>query len=459
MSSLYEIIKSLQTTQGNNAKLAILEANKDNELLKQYMKAIFDPSISYYMTKLPKQKGDAMTTMDVELINWLITNIAGRVFTGKIAEARLKGVMSCLDDEGLELLDHIIQRKIAGSNVGETMVLKTWPNLFFIPAYMRCKSMDKKVREHYSKLPYFIVQLKADCSFAYLQKTREGVCKAITRQGSLYPSWFAEKMLKGVPEGIVVVGEMQVYQAIDDSEYELLDRKTGNGILNSVLQGGDESEFSEYEFVHVAWDMLTEEEFVSGKSNRKYEDRFSELVGFTEDYSTTILLVDYWIVHSIKEANEIHTKLTSEGKEGTVWKTPDGLWKDTDSGTIDQVKNKVVFDCDLEILGYFEGQGKYAGMFGGFTVGTSDGKIVNDVGTGFSDKQRKEFWERIKEDANAFIGGIVALEANDVIDSKSKTTLSLSLPVFIEVRNDKRVADSYERVMEQFQAAKEGRIN
>jgi len=40
MPTLYEIIKSLQTTQGSNAKQAILDANKNNELLREYMKAV-----------------------------------------------------------------------------------------------------------------------------------------------------------------------------------------------------------------------------------------------------------------------------------------------------------------------------------------------------------------------------------------------------------------------------------
>lgn len=455
MSDLYSIIKSLQTTQGNNAKLAILQANKDNELLKWYMKAVFDPAINYYQTKLPKAEFVGKHKLCLETLDLIKDSLSNRRVTGHAAINWLREELERLDKESQELIAYIINRKIIGAKVGETMVLKTWPNLFFIPPYMRCKSMDKKVREHYSKLPYFIVQLKADGSFAYLQKTREGVCKAITRQGSLYPSWFAEKMLKGVPEGFVLVGEMQVYQEVEDTRYELLDRKTGNGVLNSVLQGGEESEFSEYEFEHAAWDMLTEEEFAFGKSDRKYKDRWCYFSNFlaTSFPIPNCTNIDTWFVTSVKEANEIHTKLTSEGKEGTVWKTPDGLWKDSDSGTIYQVKNKVVFEVDLEIIGYYEGEGEAKGSLGKFTVATSDRKLVNNVGSGISDKLRLEYWKMLQENPNCFDGCIATIEANDVTDSKSKDTLSLSSPIFIEIRSDKKEADSIERVLEQLEAA------
>ena len=40
------------------------------------------------------------------------------------------------------------------------------------------------------------------------------------------------------------------------------------------------------------------------------------------------------------------------------------------------------------------------------------------------------------------------MKANDLTTSKTKDTYSLSHPRFIEVRNDKTVADSFEKVLE-----------
>ena len=52
------------------------------------------------------------------------------------------------------------------------------------------------------------------------------------------------------------------------------------------------------------------------------------------------------------------------------------------------------FDLDpFTIVGYFEGEGRLAGMLGGFNVEVTEGKICK-VGGGLSDQQRVDFWER-----------------------------------------------------------------
>ena len=447
MNSLYEIIQSLRNTSGNNDKLAILEANKDNELLKQYMKAVFDPSLNYYQSSLPKFK---TTTCNYDFtqaaIDHLINNLAHRKVTGKAAIELLATMLGTLAEEGRELLGYIIKRKVADAKVGETMVLKTWPDLFFVPPYQRCRLLDDKIREHYNNLPLFYVQCKLDGSFGYMLNDN-----IITRQGNMYPEWFVKQLTKGVPEDVVLIGEMTVY---DDCG--LLDRKTGNGILNSVLQGEDESEFKYYTFHYTAWDALYRDEFKSGKSDRTYRYRLNMVAMvmslISKPLNRSVTQIQTHQVASLEEAFEIYTKFTSQGLEGAVIKDSDGLWKDSSSGTKDAVKLKVEFEVEMEIIGYYEGEGKVAGTLGGVVVATSDRKIVNKCGSGFSDKQRKEFWE-IREE---LVGEITTVKANDVISSKTKETLALSLPIFVEIRNDKTEADSFERVMEQLEAVKRG---
>lgn len=451
--TLFQIIKSLQTTQGTKAKQAILDANKENELLKEYMKAVFDPAITYGITKVPKVKPLArQESFDMYDIQHAMCTFASRAVTGKAAQQCLaKWMEDQNSEEDQKLIEYIIKRKIADANVGETMVLNTWPNLFFVPPYMRCASMDEKTKAFYRTLPGFLVQTKRDGSFAYLQNTSEGLARTITRQGSIYPTWFSERMIKGVPKGAVLIGEMEVYEKQAHGN-ALLDRKTGNGILNSVLQDEDESEFENYEFSYVAWDMISESEFKVGKSTRPYSSRFFNLKSLLQNAPKHLCLVGSWEVASVAEASTIHLDHTANGLEGTVWKTFDGEWRDTDSGTKDAVKAKVKFQAEYLITGSYEGEGEAAGMLGGISYSTPCGKIAANVGIGFSNKQRKDFWA-IREDLP---GKIMTLEANDVISSKTSDTLSLSLAVFIEIRNDRTEADSFERVMEQLKAAKEG---
>jgi len=75
---------------------------------------------------------------------------------------------------------------------------------------------------------------------------------------------------------------------------------------------------------------------------------------------------------------------------------------------------------------------------------------VTDVGTGLSDDMRKVFWMH-KHD---MIGKIVTIKANDIINKRGSNTVSCFLPVFLEERLDKTVADSYDHCVAQLNAAK-----
>jgi len=319
--NLYTIIKELQNASGSNAKTAILEANKDNELLKAYLKAVYDPSLSYYQTKILKgvQQGFRVEFSE-GIIEGLVYHLAERNITGNQAEMWLSNQYSFLDTEGQELLELLIKRSI-GAGVGDTMILKVFPDLYFIPPYQRCSLMDAKVKDRFTKLDSFVVQRKEDGSFCYLVKEVGKAPEAITRAGSKYPTEFVEKLARGLPDGYVIIGELLVEE--DGVE---LDRKTGNGILNSVLKGGDCS--PDLSFKLSAWDCITPEEFKIGKSNQPYSQRFSDLDWVWEH------IVPTKYVKTLKEAYAIYSKFTAEGKEGAILKTTDFKWA---SGTSEMI--------------------------------------------------------------------------------------------------------------------------
>jgi DNA ligase-1 len=448
--NLYTIVKSLQAAQGNINKQAILDFNKDNALFKSYMKATYDVSLNYYQKKIPKTDVVGARPFDAIDISSMRSQLAERVFTGKAAINALRQNYEAINAEGQELLSLMIDRSI-GASVGDTMVLKTWPDLYFIPPYQRCSLMDTKAKERFGKLKKFYVQTKMDGSFAYIVKRMDGTVDVITRQGGTYPKSFAEKMAYGLKPGNVMVGELEVYQGYHD-ERQLLDRKTGNGILNSILKDGELP--VEYQVQCTAWDMLTEAEFVAGKSTRKYSDRLDSLKYELGMLSLKqIVLVHTWEVDSLAAAYVIYTDHTSRGLEGCVAKDPDSLWKD---GTAkDIVKMKLKFEAEYRCVGLIEGEGKAKGMAGAAMIETEDGLLECNCGTGFSDKQRKDFWNN----PDLIVQQVVMLSANDIIQSRdTRKKPALSLPVFEEVRYDKKSvgANTLAEVQAILQAAKDG---
>ena len=441
---LYNIIKQLQNANGSTQKLRVLEENKNNQILKEYLRRVYDPSISYYQTKLPKYK-KSLSHTDSLIEGRLedLDKLSKRVVTGNAAIEYLQSLLNRDSMEGQELLELLIKRSI-GASVGDTMILKVFPDLYFIPPYQRCSLMDAKVKDRFSKLGTFLVQEKLDGSFCYLVKEAGKAPEAITRAGSKYPTEFAEKLAIPSCEGFVVIGELVVYDCSEDEEGILLDRKTGNGILNSILKGGDID--SNLEFVLVAWDCVNVFEFKQGFSKDPYHKRLDMLELVWE----TSIHTHY--VKSLEQAYQIYSKFTSEGKEGAVIKSTDFLWKDGTSK--DCIKLKIEFEVDLEVVAIHEGTGKAKNMMGSLTLKSSDGIIVTDCGSGFSDTDRIDWWLNSEE----CIGSIVTVKANDIISKRDSEVKSLFLPIYLEHRLDKTIADSYHRCIQQLETAKNGGI-
>lgn len=443
---IYEIIQKLHAAKGTIEKQAILDSNAANEDLKLFMKAVYDPAINYYIKKVPNVDSWVGTEeFSSEDTRWMLKKLADRKLTGHDAISALAGRMSALNIAGRQLIQMILKRSV-GASVGETMVLNTWPGLFFIPPYMRCSGLDDKAITMFDAEESFYIQPKRDGSFAYLVAEASG-CQLITRSGNSYPKWFAEMLAGSVPYDVVLCGELEVY-----SNGKLLSRKEGNGILNSIQHGADWHEVDFYEFKLIAWDFLTTHEFSAGQSQVPYKHRLANLEAARGRCGTDCIdIIETHEVKSFAEADKYVKKWQQAGGEGGIAKTKDGIWKDGTSKH--NVKMKVKFAADYEIYGYYEGEGKATGMLGGLKIQTSCGKLKNNVGSGFSDDQRKYLWS-IREQLP---GKITECEANDVITKRGSDTVALSLPIFVEIREDKKVADTYERVLEQLEAAKKGK--
>ena len=93
------------------------------------------------------------------------------------------------------------------------------------------------------------------------------------------------------------------------------------------------------------------------------------------------------------------------------------------------LKVKVMQDCDLEITGVQEGQGKFAGTLGALIVdykGTPVG-----VGSGISDDIRREIWAN----PDKYIGRVATIQYfEETHDANGK--LSIRFPVFKELREE-----------------------
>jgi ATP-dependent DNA ligase len=216
----------------------------------------------------------------------------------------------------------------------------------------------------------------------------------------------------------------------------VLDRQTGNGILNKANKGTIKTD--EARKVHATvWDLIPYDAFTKGICSIPYNQRLESLCVMADTYQPKkVALVDRWEVDTMEEVNTIFNGLLEQGEEGIILKTHDGIWEDKRAKH--QIKFKGELECDLKIVAIEEGTGKYAGMLGAILCESVDGVVKVSVGSGFKDEHRKNYGQEL-------VDKIVAVKYNMRIRNKSGEE-SLFLPIFVEIRDDKNVADSSEDI-------------
>jgi DNA ligase-1 len=90
---------------------------------------------------------------------------------------------------------------------------------------------------------------------------------------------------------------------------------------------------------------------------------------------------------------------------------------------------------DLELIDYEEGEGRLAGTLGAILVRYKNGNVVK-VGSGFSDKLRKEIWQN----RDRHLGTICEIQYFEETTNADGGE-SLRFPIFKDFRYDKLEAD------------------
>lgn len=443
MKTVYNIIKELQNISSTNDKISLLKSHKDNNELRDYLNYVYNPKYNYYITKITHNMEYGID-ITIEQIENIVDRLSNRIVTGHAARDEFISLYESVSLESQELLYYLLIRDCR-AKINISTINKVWDGLIPVTPYMRC-SLPKKVKlETWPWDKGVYAQLKSDGQFCNFN-IYENDFSVTSRNGNIYPKEYFTHIydeLK-IQEGFQFHGELVVYK-----NGVLLNRKTGNGILTSLMKDGELPENHVIKF--DIWDIIPIKEAVhKGKYNNSYYERVTFLESFLKDnkYAT---LIETDIVYSYEEALENYRNKILSGFEGSVIKHPDGIWEDTDSGSKYVVKLKADFECELKIIGFVDGNGKNKDTFGSIQCVSSDNLLKVNV-SGFSDKKRKE----ISDNRNYYLDKIITVRSNAIIDKVKSDVVSLFLPRFVEERFDKNEADSLEQVYEAYDNAIRG---
>lgn len=438
--SILSIINALSFTTKRLEKEAILKHEKDNLLLQRVFKAANDPTINFWIKKIPEYvKQPKEKTLD-----WGVSQLemlANRTVTGNDAVKYLASVLGQLSEDDAEVIKLIITRDL-DCGVQTSTINKIWKKLIAEFSYMRCSLPTAVKLDKWDWKGGIYSQLKADSMFANMDVYGDGSVVFTSRNGTVIPNDKLQNLITaavGFTKNTRTNGELMV-----EENGKILPREIGNGILNSIAKGGDFKNPNQ-KAVYIVWDHIPLDHALQSIDYVvPYVERLDDLERLINPGD--IRLIETKIVNSYAEALEHYQEMLARGLEGTVIKTKTGTWKDGTSK--DQVKMKLEADVDLEIIALNPGNGKNADTFGSVLCMTSDKKLEVNV-SGFSDEKRLEIfnnWNTIK-------GKIMVVKSNCMMKPTGKSeTWSLFLPRFVEIRDDKTVADTLQQVKDQFES-------
>ena len=225
-----------------------------------------------------------------------------------------------------------------------------------------------------------------------------------------------------------------------DGELTDLNRKSVSGKVTQILKGTAANDIDK-EFIFNVFDLENSEVLKTGKGTTPFLKRRKELellTGFLSEQSP-VKLARQWVVDSMEETHSIYAMIVSLGGEGVILKPGDHVYECKRSKN--WVKLKQIQDCDLEIVGWYPGEGKREGFIGGFICTDLSKTLHVKIGSGFTDKDLQE----LSKNPDTFIGKIAAVQYNEPITDKFGSR-SLFLPRFIEIRHDKNVADDLSKM-------------
>ena len=235
-----------------------------------------------------------------------------------------------------------------------------------------------------------------------------------------------------------IVEQLQTHIKEFDRSYMLDGEVVSNSFQDLMKQVHRKDDVQAQDARLMLFDILPLPEFKKGRGTQSQKSRSALLKSLTSVFDkcgnievipqTEVNLDEYVGELQFKEFNK--TAIES-GFEGIMIKDPTAIYECKRSTS--WLKQKPFIEVSLSVVAVEEGTGKNEGRMGAIICeGEDDGKQIRvNVGSGFTDDQRNEFWT----DRENLLGQIVEVRADAATRSQdSEDIFSLRFPRFLRFR-------------------------
>jgi len=422
MSNCDRVIRSLEEHPSRLNKEAIIEAERDNIELLEGLQLALSPFITFGVKKVPSHSGPDGQGLPWVAFKELCELLRTRQLTGDDARSAIELALSASTQTQWNDWYRRILIKDLRCGVSEKTINKVVKNavplfecmLAHDGANHESKVSGKKLLE--PKLDGVRVLTIVDCEArTVVQYSRNG--KELVNFPHITEGLLAH--IDDFDRSFVLDGEIisTSFQALMKQVHRKSDADASDAVL-------------------MLFDMLPLSEFKAGKSTLGQKRRTAFLKQFkaTFDKVGNVGLVPQVEVDLDTAIGEM--QFVAFNKEALKNNYEGIMIKDLDAKYVCKrhvawLKQKPFIEVSLEVTNVEEGTGRNEGRLGALVCsGVDDGKtIVVNVGSGFSDSDRDEFWA----DRDSIVGQIVEVRA-DAITQNQDGTYSLRFPRFLRFR-------------------------
>ena len=416
MKGLLDVIKIIKEIEGissTNGKLHVLRKNADNEVLKKVLYYAYN-DMQYGVQKKTIDKMMFSPDADYKWNNiWEMFEDLGKLNINNDLVLKISNTVGYFSDKDVQDLLLRILLKDLKCNINVKGINKAIPNLIHQHEIMLASKFEGKVKEKVS------MSLKMD-GIRNTVLIENNEIKHMSRQG---------KRIDGLNEinnalrklnlnGYMIDGELlrkNVDNISSDDNFRLTTK-----IVNSKSTDKRGLEF-------VVFDIVPIEDYYKGVSKIPYIDRLELMENLINENDFIRLVPKFGVTDDIELIYGVLNNVISRGEEGLMLNTMNGIYG-FGKRSKDILKVKKMQTCDIRCLRIEEGQGKYEGKLGKIICNYKGYEL--GVGSGFSDEERKYYWDN----PDKIIGKIVEVQYFE--ESKDKDgNLSCRFPVFKYIRD------------------------
>lgn len=411
MKNIVKTIKNIQNTSSTNDKLSILKTNKDNELLKKVLYFTYNPYMKYKITE--KSLGEGKTHNDYDIFD--LMELLSKSNINDNLRNLVNSFLTMQQDSELKELYTMMLLKDLRCNISAKTINKVWKDL--IPQFnvmLASKYWDSVDKVNGKE---FIITTKLDGGRMVAWK-ENGTFKVFTRQGKEIEGLLEiEEDFKYIPDEVVLDGEILL-----KNDKNLESKDLYRATMKEVRKYGEK-----HNLIFNVFDILPLEDFKQGKCKTKCIDRKNQLHELVDknNFNNITEVKPLYIGMDIEEITKLLNNAINNGEEGVMVNLSNAAYECKRTKTI--LKVKKMQTCDLRIIGFEEGTGKYKNSLGALIADYKDNKL--GIGSGFSDSDRKYIWSN----KDKLLGRIVETQYFEETQNQNGG-LGLRFPVFKQIR-------------------------